>query len=157
MLVDCYTPEDVFARVPEVAQQADRVLKELDRLLEDDQLYRQVRADLGKRYRLTLVHGRYSMSVEVSLRMLLCKHLYGWSYEQTRERVADSLVLRWFCRVYFQEVPTRALCWLLRISVPKKSAHDGSTSSFSWQSMHQISGVKVSYTTVYFLILERIS
>jgi Transposase domain (DUF772) len=108
MLVDRYDPEDVFARVPEVAQQTDPVLKKLDRLLDDDQLYRQVRADLGKRYRLTLVHGRHSTPVEVILRMLLCKHLYGWSYEQTHERVADSLVLRWFCRVYFQAVPDKS-------------------------------------------------
>jgi len=43
MLVDRYTPEDVFARVPEVAEQTDPVLKSLDQLLEDDQLYRQVR------------------------------------------------------------------------------------------------------------------
>jgi IS5 family transposase len=108
MLVDRYDPEDVFARVPEVAQQTDPVLKRLDQLLEDDQLYKQVRADLGKRYRLTLVHGRHSTPVEVILRMLLCKHLYGWSYEETRERVADSLVLRWFCRVYFQTVPDKS-------------------------------------------------
>ncbi len=40
MLVDRYEPEDVFARVPEVAGRTDPVLKELDRLLEDDQLYR---------------------------------------------------------------------------------------------------------------------
>jgi transposase, IS5 family len=46
--------------------------------------------------------------VEVILRMLLCKHLYGWSYEETRERVADSLVLRWFCRVYLQAVPDKS-------------------------------------------------
>jgi hypothetical protein len=45
------------------------------------------------------------------------------------------------------------LCWLLRISVRKKSAHDGSTSSFSWPSLNQRGGVK----TVSFLILERIS
>ena len=108
MLVDRYEAEDVFARVPEVAQQTDPVLKRLDQLLEDDQLYRQVRADLGKRYRYTLVHGRHSTPVEVILRMLLCKHLYGWSYEETRERVADSLVLRWFCRVYFQTVPDKS-------------------------------------------------
>jgi len=76
MLVDRYDPEDVFARVPEVATQTDPVLKELDRLLEDDQLYQQVRADLGKRYRLTLVHGRHSTPVEVILRLLICKHLY---------------------------------------------------------------------------------
>lgn len=36
MLVDRYEPEDVFARVPEVAAQTDPVLKKLDRLLDDD-------------------------------------------------------------------------------------------------------------------------
>lgn len=114
MLVDRYQPEDVFARVPEVTAQTDPVLKALDRLLEDDQLYQQVRADLGKRHRWTLVHGRHSTPVEVILRMLICKHLYQWSYRETEERVADSLVLRWFCRVYFQQVPdeTTLLRWL---------------------------------------------
>jgi transposase, IS5 family len=114
MLIDRYDAEDVFARVPEVAAQTDPVLKELDRLLEDDQLYRQVRADLGKRYRLTLVHGRHSTPVEVILRLLIVKHLYQWSYQETVERVGDSLVLRWFCRVYFQSVPdaTTVLRWL---------------------------------------------
>ena len=72
MLIDHYPVEDVFARVPEVAAQTDPVLKALDRLLEDDQLYQQVRTDLGKRYRFTLVHGRHSTPVEVLLRMLLC-------------------------------------------------------------------------------------
>ena len=105
MLVDRYQAEDVFARVPEVAAQTDPVLKELDRLLEDDQLYQKVRADLGKRYRLTLVHGRHSTPVEVILRLLICKHLYQWSYQETVQRVGDSLVLRWFCRVYFETVP----------------------------------------------------
>jgi IS5 family transposase len=47
MLIDRYQPEDVFARVPELAAQTDPVLKVLDHLLEDDQLYQQVRADLG--------------------------------------------------------------------------------------------------------------
>jgi len=57
---------------------------------------------------LTLAHGRHSTPVEVILRLLLLKHLYGWSYEATLKRVADSLVLRWFARVYFQTVPTKA-------------------------------------------------
>jgi transposase, IS5 family len=39
MLVDRYEPEDLFARVPQAAARLDPVLKELDRLLEDDQLY----------------------------------------------------------------------------------------------------------------------
>jgi hypothetical protein len=55
MLVDRSEPEDVFARVPEVAQQTDPVLKRLDQRLSDDQLYQQVRTDLGKRYRYTRV------------------------------------------------------------------------------------------------------
>ena len=39
MLVDRYTPEDVFARVPELADQSDPALVQLDRLLDDDTLY----------------------------------------------------------------------------------------------------------------------
>src|SRR5258708_26298992 len=114
MLVDSYEPEDVFARVPEVDEETDPVPKALDQLLEDDLLYQQVRADLGKRYRYTLVHGRHSTPVEVILRLLICKHLYQWSYRETEERVGDSLVLRWFCRVYFETVPdeTTLLRWL---------------------------------------------
>ncbi len=40
MLINRYDPQDVFARVPEVAAQTDPVLKQLDVLLEDDQLFR---------------------------------------------------------------------------------------------------------------------
>src|SRR6266852_1705187 len=114
MLIDRHPSEDVFARVPEVAAQTDPVLQQLDQLLEDDELYQGVRADLGKRYKWTLVHGRHSTPVEVILRMLLLKHLYQWSYRETEARVKDSLVLRWFCRVYFQRVPneTTLLRWL---------------------------------------------
>jgi hypothetical protein len=64
MLIDRYDPEDVFARVPELADQTDPVLVQLDGLLDDDQLYAQVRADLAHRYRLTLVHGRHSTPAE---------------------------------------------------------------------------------------------
>jgi transposase, IS5 family len=114
MLIDRYDPEDVFARVPQLAAQTDPVLQALDSLLEDDELYQQVRADLGKRYRFTLVLGRHSTPVEVILRMLILKHLYAWSFKETEVRVKDSLVLRWFSRVYFQSVPTETvlLRWL---------------------------------------------
>src|SRR2546429_5423533 len=105
MLVDNYEREDVFAPVPKLAQEIDPVLRKLDGLLDDDALYQQVRADFGKRYRSTLVHGRHSTPVEVLLRMLILKHLYQWSYKECEGRVADSLVLRWFCRVAFHEVP----------------------------------------------------
>jgi IS5 family transposase len=113
MLIDRHPYEDVFARVPELAGQTDPVLHHLDRLLDDDRLYVRVRADLATRYPLTLVHGRPSTPAEVVLRLLLVKHLYDWSYRETVGRVADSLVLRWFCRAYFQSVPdaTTLLRW----------------------------------------------
>ncbi len=65
MLIDRYPPEDVFARVPELADQTDPVLVQLDRLLDDDALYQQVRHDLAQRYRLTPVHGRHSTPAAV--------------------------------------------------------------------------------------------
>src|SRR5690348_14309036 len=117
MLIDRYPPEDVFARVPELASQTDPVLVELDRLLDDDMLYQQARGDLARRYRLTAVHGRHSTPAEVILRLLAVQHLYAWSYQETLARVADSLVLRWFCRLYFQHVPvaTTLLRWAATI------------------------------------------
>ena len=105
MLIDRYPSIDVFARVPQLAQHTDPVLRHLDHLLEDEQLYRQIRADLGRRYPLTLVAGRHSTPGEAILRLLVVKHLYNWSYRDTVHLVADSLVLRWFCRIYFEAVP----------------------------------------------------
>jgi IS5 family transposase len=36
--------------------------------------------------------------------MLAAKRLYGFSYAETEQQVRDSLILRWFCRVYFNPV-----------------------------------------------------
>src|SRR5712692_2236857 len=112
MLIDADAREDVFAQVPKLAAEIDPELRKLDTLLDDDALYQQVRNDFGKRYQSSLVHGRHSTPVEVLLRMLLCKHLYQWSYKECEGRVADSLVLRWFCRVAFHEVPDGSTLFL---------------------------------------------
>ncbi len=105
MLIDRYPKEDIFARVPKMTERIDPVLQQLDQLLDDDEVYHQVRNDFGKRHRYTLVHGRHSTPVEVLLRMLLLKHLYGWSYQETEDRVDESLVLRWFCRLFWEPTP----------------------------------------------------
>jgi IS5 family transposase len=112
-LIDRYPAEDIFARVPELAGQTDPVLRQLDQVLDDDQLFHLVKTDLSHRYPQKLCHGRHSTPVEVILRMLVIKHLFNWGEEETEQRVADSLVLRWFCRVYFQRVPdaTTLLRW----------------------------------------------
>jgi transposase, IS5 family len=125
MLIDRYPPEDVFACVQELADPADPVLVQLDRLLEDDALFQQVRADLVRRCRLTAVHGRHSTLAEAILRLLVAKHLYAWSYQETEERAADSLVIRLFTRVCFRRVPENTT--LLRLCAhPSARAPAGS-------------------------------
>jgi IS5 family transposase len=105
MLRDRYDPMNLFELVPALSMELDPVLTQLDRLLDDDVLFQTVKADLAKRHPRTLLDGRPSTPVEVIVRMLIVKHLYDWSYEHTEQWVADSLVLRQFCRVYTERVP----------------------------------------------------
>lgn len=105
MLRDRYAPQDLFALVPMAGLAFDPVLAQLDTLLDDDELYQRVRADLARRRPRTATRGRHSTPVEVILRLLVVKRLYDWSYAEAERFVADSLVLRQFCRVYLQPVP----------------------------------------------------
>src|SRR5690242_14165954 len=105
MLRDRHEPMDLFALVPKLGLEMDPILTELDQLLDDDIVFQKVRADLARRYPKTLARGRLSTPVEVVLRMIAVKRLYRWSYAETEHLVADSLVLRQFCRVYLEAVP----------------------------------------------------
>src|SRR5690349_14462959 len=105
MLRDRYPPVDLCATVPQLGLKFEPQLAQLDRLLDDDQLFALVRADLARRYPRTGSRGRPSTPVEVILRMLVVMRLCGWSYEQAEYFVSDSLVLRQFCRVYLEKVP----------------------------------------------------
>jgi IS5 family transposase len=113
MIVDRYPPMDLFALAPDLGLGFDPVLRELDRLLEDEVILRSVKADLARRSRRSLTAGRPSTPVEVIVRLLVVKRLYGWSYEEVVRFVGGSLVLRQFCRVYREAVPadTRLLRW----------------------------------------------
>jgi IS5 family transposase len=113
MLRDRYEPMNLFALVPALSLAMEPVLTRLDTLLDDDTLFQTVKRDLARRFPRTPATGRPSTPVEVILRMLVVKHLYGWSYEATERWVSDSLVLRQFCRVYMAPVPadTTLLRW----------------------------------------------
>jgi len=105
MIVDRYDPVNLFELVPKLKLEMDPELARLDVLLDDDELFSLVRADLIQRYPNSGRLGRHSTPVEVILRMLLVKRLYGWSYQQTEHFVCDSIVLRQFCRLYLQPAP----------------------------------------------------
>jgi IS5 family transposase len=105
MLQDKYAKDKFFESIYHLTDEMDPELGQIDQLLEDEDLYHLLRADFAKRHPHTESTGRPSTPVEVVLRMLTVKRLYGWSYEETEKRVRDSLVLRRFCRVYFEAVP----------------------------------------------------
>jgi transposase, IS5 family len=105
MLRNRYARADLFALVPQLGLRFEPQLEQLDRLLDDDQLFEAVRDDLARRSPRTRSRGRPSTPVEVILRMLVVMRLYGWSYAQCEYFVNDSLVLRQFCRVYLEKVP----------------------------------------------------
>jgi IS5 family transposase len=105
MLVEHYPTdkrfEELLGYVPELSAE----LQKIEAYLEDEKLYRMIRADLAKRYPKTKETGRNSTPVDVVLRMLVVKRLYGYSYEENERAVRDSLSLRAFCRVYLNDVP----------------------------------------------------
>ena len=105
MLQDRYETDKIFESILKLTNEMDPILAEIDRLLEDEELYQLIRNDLARRFPQTEVTGRNSTPVEVILRMLAVKRLYALSYERTEYQVRDSLVLRQFCRVYLQDVP----------------------------------------------------
>jgi IS5 family transposase len=113
MLRDRYDPMHLFDLIPALGLAMDSILCRLDCLLDDDVLFQRVKADLRRRAPHTATRGRPSTPVEVILRLLVVKRLYHWSYEETEHFVADSLVLRQFCRVYLAPVPddTTLLRW----------------------------------------------
>ena len=105
MLQDRYETDKIFENILKLTNEMDPILAEIDRLLDDEELYQLIRNDLARRHPQTEVTGRNSTPVEVILRMLAVKRLYALSYERTEYQVRDSFVLRQFCRVYLQDVP----------------------------------------------------
>jgi IS5 family transposase len=106
MIVDRYDPVNLFEMVPtKLRLEMEPELATLDRLLEDDELFVRIKADLSKRRPNSLRLGRRSTPVEVILRMLVVRRLYDWSFEATERNVSDSLVLRQFCRLYLEAAP----------------------------------------------------
>jgi IS5 family transposase len=126
MLQDRYETDKYFEHIAIQIIEMDPVLAQIDVLLDDEELYQLIRNDFAKRYPLTETTGRNSTPVEVLLRMLTIKRLYGLSYEQTEYQVRDSLVLRQFCRVYFNDVPddTTLIRWANLIEAETLEAYN---------------------------------
>ena len=87
MLQDKYAKDKFFDSIYHLTDEMDPELGQIDRLLEDEDLYQLIRTDFAKRHLHTESTGRRSTPVEVVLRMLTVKRLYAWSYPASVDAV----------------------------------------------------------------------
>ena len=80
-------------------------MREVDAILEDDELLSAVFEAQGQRHKESCRLGRHQTPAEVVLRMLLLKHVRNWSYEVLEREVRANLVYRSFCRIGLEKVP----------------------------------------------------
>lgn len=91
--------------VPSVEELMDPILQRIDVLLDDERLVERVLEALRRRHPQSSRRGRPGTPAEVALRMLVLKHLKGWSYDQLEWEVTGNLVYRRFCRIDARKVP----------------------------------------------------
>jgi IS5 family transposase len=124
MLQDRYEPDPHFwAIIRHLAIEMEPELAQIDKILEDDELFQLIKNDLAQRHPHTLETGRNSTPVEVGLRMLAVKRLYQFTYRETEWHTRDSLVLRWFCRVYFNTVPDHTTLNRFALGIKPETLH----------------------------------
>jgi IS5 family transposase len=89
----------------EVADLWEPWMREVDRILEDEDLLDSVFEAQGKRHAESHRLGRHQTPAEVVLRMMILKHVRNWSYEVLVREVKANLVYRSFCRIGLEKVP----------------------------------------------------
>ncbi|HKD03122.1 MAG TPA: ISNCY family transposase [Terriglobales bacterium] len=80
-------------------------MKEVDEILEDEQVLDLVYEQLGRRYPQSRKRGRHSTPAEVVLRLMVLKHVRHWSYDVLEREVKANLVYRMFPRIGTETVP----------------------------------------------------
>jgi IS5 family transposase len=91
--------------LPDADKLWDPVLREIDLVLEDEDLLDQITSALARRHPLSARRGRLGTPAAVALRMLVLKHLYHWSFDECKREVRGGLVYRAFCRIDGERVP----------------------------------------------------
>ena len=91
--------------LPDADKLWDPVLRQIDLVLDDEDLVDQVTAALTRRHPQSARRGRLGTPAAVVLRMLVLKHLSDWSFDECEREVRGSLVYRAFCRIDGERVP----------------------------------------------------
>jgi transposase, IS5 family len=85
--------------LPDASKLWPAALRRIDQLIDDEALVEVIAAALERRYPKSRRRGRPGTPAEVVLRMLILKHLYGWSYAELAHEVRANLVYRAFARI----------------------------------------------------------
>lgn len=80
-------------------------MRQADQVLEDERLVTIVYEALLRRHPKSRTRGRWGAPAEVVLRMLVLKHVRGWSWQHVEWEVRANLVYRQFTRVGAGKVP----------------------------------------------------
>src|SRR6266567_558667 len=80
-------------------------MRHADEALNDDQLLEIVQQELSKRFKKSKTRGRPGTTAEIVVRMLLLKHMRGWSFEDLTREVRANLVYREFTGIGAGKVP----------------------------------------------------
>ena len=93
------------AHIPDPKTLLDPVLRQLDAVLESDDLVDEVLDALRKRRPQSSRRGRPGTPAEVALRLLVLKHVRQWSFEELQWEVTGNVAYRSFCRIDSGKVP----------------------------------------------------
>lgn len=93
------------AHIPDPKTLLDPVLRQLDDVLDNDDLVDEVLDALRKRHPQSSRRGRPGTPAEVALRLLVLKHVRQWSFEELQWEVTGNVAYRAFCRIDSGKVP----------------------------------------------------
>jgi IS5 family transposase len=80
-------------------------MKQADEILDDEELINTVYEALRRRHPQSATRGRMGTPAEIVIRLMVLKHVRGWSYETLEREVRANMVYRMFTRIGAEKVP----------------------------------------------------
>lgn len=80
-------------------------MRKADEILDDEQLIDTVYEALRRRHPQSATRGRKGTPAEIVIRLMVLKHVRGWSYETLEREVRANMVYRMFTRIGAEKVP----------------------------------------------------
>jgi IS5 family transposase len=80
-------------------------MRQADEILDDEELINIVYEALRRRHPQSATRGRMGTPAEIVIRLMVLKHVRGWSYETLEREVRANMVYRMFTRIGAEKVP----------------------------------------------------